>query len=158
MDFVGKSISLWPRSPGTVLDVGSMDVNGTCRPIFETLKWKYVGCDVEAGKNVDRVADATALVSVFGEESFDCVVSCETLEHMFDPIRAVEQMVKVLKPKGLLILTAAGNGFMEHRHPVDCWRPMPDGMKYLLRDLEDIHVESHSVLAPPWIVGRGWKR
>ena len=41
----------------------------------------------------------------FSDESFDTVVSVETLEHVLDPIRALREMRRVLRPKGTLVLT-----------------------------------------------------
>jgi 2-polyprenyl-3-methyl-5-hydroxy-6-metoxy-1,4-benzoquinol methylase len=41
----------------------------------------------------------------FDEASFDTVVSCETIEHVPDPARAVRELARVLRPEGRLILT-----------------------------------------------------
>ena len=40
----------------TVVDIGSMDVNGTYRQIFDAANFDYVGVDLAAGKGVDVVA------------------------------------------------------------------------------------------------------
>ena len=53
-----------------------------------------------------QAADALNLDSVFEPESFDIVLSSECIEHTPDPDRAVEQMIKVLKPGGLLSLSS----------------------------------------------------
>lgn len=37
--------------------------------------------------------------------SFDTVISCETIEHVLDPARAVRELARVLKPLGRLFLT-----------------------------------------------------
>lgn len=47
-------------------------------------------------------ADALALEETFGADCFDMVVSSECIEHTPAPGQAVEQMIKVLKPGGLL--------------------------------------------------------
>ena len=44
----------------------------------------------------------------------------------------MKEMVRVLKPEGLICIIAP-RGFKEHRHPVDCWRFLPDGMRALAR-------------------------
>jgi ubiquinone/menaquinone biosynthesis C-methylase UbiE len=40
------------------------------------------------------------------DSSFDTVVSCETIEHVPDPRRAVDELARVLRPGGRLFLTA----------------------------------------------------
>lgn len=42
----------------------------------------------------------------FEENSFDIVISCETIEHVPDPRAAVREMHRVCKPGGTLFLTA----------------------------------------------------
>lgn len=51
------------------------------------------------------VADALDLVSAFGSERFDVVVSSECIEHTPDPAAAVRQMAQALKPGGWLSLS-----------------------------------------------------
>ena len=50
-----------------------------------------------------RVGDAQALE--FPDASFDVVFSCECLEHVPDPQKALKEMARVLKPGGSLVLT-----------------------------------------------------
>jgi hypothetical protein len=41
-----------------VLDVGSMDVNGTYRTLFDQSAWSYTGLDLEPGSGVDCVLES----------------------------------------------------------------------------------------------------
>jgi ubiquinone/menaquinone biosynthesis C-methylase UbiE len=41
----------------------------------------------------------------FNDETFDIVVSCETVEHVPDPKKAIFELFRVLKPGGYMILT-----------------------------------------------------
>lgn len=41
----------------------------------------------------------------FEKESFDTVISCETIEHVPNPVLAVQELARVLKPGGTLYLT-----------------------------------------------------
>ncbi|MGI8425185.1 MAG: class I SAM-dependent methyltransferase [Actinomycetota bacterium] len=42
----------------------------------------------------------------FPDQTFDVVVSCETVEHVTNPSMAVRELARVLKPGGRLLLTA----------------------------------------------------
>lgn len=75
---------------------------------------EVTACDLGAGL-VDRtrarvgckavVADALNLSATFEPESFDIVLSSECIEHTPDPERAVREMMRLVKPGGLLSLS-----------------------------------------------------
>lgn len=115
----------WTR---TVLDVGSYDENGTNRPMCEDKGWAYTGLDIRPGDNVDVVAPPYEYP--FADNSFDCVVSGQAAEHVEDLARWVRECVRVLKPGGRLCITTVWK-CQVHRYPIDTWRILPDGMKWL---------------------------
>jgi len=130
----------------TVLDVGSYNVNGTFKPLIEQRAWQYTGLDQVAGPNVDVVA-LTPFNFQFADDTFDVVISGSTMEHVTAIWLWIPELVRVLKPGGFLAIHTHWQ-FMEHRYPVDCWRIMPDGMKYLFDQtgqLEryDIRIANH---------------
>lgn len=45
----------------------------------------------------------------FSENLFDCVVITEVLEHLIAPYRALEEIRRILKPKGILIISVPNN-------------------------------------------------
>jgi len=51
------------------------------------------------------LAQADAQNLPFAANSFDVVISCETIEHLLDPGAAVREMARVTRPGGLLYLT-----------------------------------------------------
>src|SRR5207302_170880 len=64
----------------------------------------YYGCDIQRGTNVDFVTDIHRLP--FDDNSVGTVVCVEVLEHVFDPIRAVQEIHRVLQPGGIAVLTS----------------------------------------------------
>lgn len=127
-----------------VLDVGSLDVNGTYRPMVEAREWHYTGLDMAAGRNVDIVTNDPFSYPL-ESNAYDVVISGSTMEHVTAIWRWVPELVRVLKPGGWLCVVTHVS-FPEHRYPVDCWRIMPDGMRYLFditQELEDYTIATN---------------
>jgi len=118
-----------------VLDVGSLHINGSLKPLFTD----YTGLDMRAGKNVDVVANAHKIP--FEDESFEVVTCAEMLEHDDCPFITMGEIYRVLKPEGWCILAASGIYFRKHEHPADYWRFTAEGMGVLLKQFEN--VETH---------------
>lgn len=59
---------------------------------------------------------------------FDWILCQAVLEHVIDPVQATKNLVAVLKVNGFLYLHSHGPEFQEHRHPIDCWRFLRDGV------------------------------
>ena len=115
--------------PLRVLDVGSMDVNGSFRALMPA-NCTYVGCDITPGKNVDIVQESAYHIQDTPDD-YDVVISGQCLEHVEMPWLLVQEMARVLKPGGVCILVAPWS-YEIHRFPIDCWRILPDGMRVLL--------------------------
>lgn len=138
-----------------VLEVGALDVNGSLRPWVETLEpARYVGVDLTPGRGVDEVVDATSLVSRFGRESFDVVITTEMVEHTRDWRTVVGNLKGVLRPGGHLLLTTRSPGFAYHAWPHDFWRYTPDDMRRIFADLEIVTVEPDSPAAGVFVLAR----
>lgn len=140
-----------------VLDVGSLDINGSFRSLVEIRGWKYTGLDIVEGNNVDIVTQ-DPFHYPFEDNRFDVVLSGSTMEHVTEIWQWVPELARVLKPGGLLAIHTHWS-FPEHRFPIDCWRIMPDGMKYLL-DMTGmfegykIEIANHmDIIATAWKVG-----
>jgi SAM-dependent methyltransferase len=103
---------------------------------------EHIGCDLQDGPGVDRIEDVHALS--FADGSVGTVICLETLEHVADPIRAVEEMHRVLRPGGVLAISSL-MFFPIHAHPWDYWRFTPEGFERLLAPFE-----SRFVVAQGW--------
>jgi SAM-dependent methyltransferase len=64
-------------------------------------------------------------------ERIGLVLNLESLEHLPYPQKAIDEIHRVLRPSGLLILTTVMH-FKIHRAPKDYWRFTPDGIELLL--------------------------
>lgn len=92
-----------------VLEVGSLDINGSVRQFFEDCD--YTGIDIGEGKGVDYVSKAHEYVC---PETHDVIISTEMLEHDKFWADSLKRMYDNLKVGGLLILTCAGPTRAEH--------------------------------------------
>jgi SAM-dependent methyltransferase len=120
------------NEPLLILDLGSLDVNGSYRGYFEVSPWTYCGIDMAAGKNVDIVLQDPYNWQEIKSGSADVVVSGQSFEHIEFFWLTILEIANVLKPNGLCCLIAPSCG-PEHRYPVDCWRFYPDGFAALAR-------------------------
>lgn len=98
--FVGKQ----------VLEVGSWDVNGSIRACFKDCS--YLGADIAAGPGVDLVVPGERIDCA--DASFDVTVSAECFEHNPQWVATFRNMVRMLKPNGLCVVTCATLGRSEH--------------------------------------------
>lgn len=124
-----KLLGRWDRGPAKVLDVGSYDVNGNYRALVVDRGWNYTGTDITPGRNVD-VVSPNPYSFPFDNDSFDIVMTGSTMEHVEAIWLWVPELVRVLCPDGMLAIITHTH-WAYHPHPVDCWRIMPDGMRYL---------------------------
>jgi len=133
-----------------VLDVGAYDVNGTYRPLIEGRGWRYTGLDVEIGPNVDIVSPDLYRFP-FDDGRFDLVISGSTMEHVQAIWLWVPELARMIRPGGWLAIVTHWQ-FPVHRYPVDCWRIMPDGMRYLF-DLTGVLYDYEIEIASQYDIG-----
>jgi SAM-dependent methyltransferase len=93
-----------------VLDVGSGDINGNNRHLFENCE--YNGNDVIAAKNVTIVSKTKDLP--FIENTFDTIISTECFEHDPEYKQSLVKIYDMLKPDGLFLFTCASSCRNEH--------------------------------------------
>ena len=115
-----------------IIDLGSQDVNGTYKSIFNAPSWKYVGMDMIPGENVDIVIEDPYFLNDIENGTVDVLISGQALEHIEYFWLTFKEIARVLKSGGLCCIIAPSGG-PEHRYPVDCWRFYPDGFRALAR-------------------------
>lgn len=123
---------------GEILEVGSYNVNGQVRDIFNGNS-TYLGIDFQDGPGVDKVVNALDLVPEFGDDAFDVVICCDTLEHIDHFWLALAEMKSIIRPGGYLLITVPDFGVEVHRHPQDYWRFGEDSMHLLMSGFTLVH-------------------
>lgn len=93
-----------------VIDIGSLNINGTVRDLFPNAK-SYIGVDIVAGSAVDVVADAATWTP---KAKADIVVCCEMLEHCEAWRDVIHNMSTMLRRNGQIIVTAANPNRTPH--------------------------------------------
>lgn len=122
-------------STGRTLDIGAQ--NGPYAAWFPN----RVALDIRRGSGVQIIGDAQALG--LADASFDVVLCTEVLEHLPEPQRGIDEMHRVLKPGGTLLLTTRFL-FPIHDAPHDYFRFTKYGLRHLLRRFEIVELREET--------------
>jgi SAM-dependent methyltransferase len=141
-----------------IYEFGSLQVAGQesfadLRPLFPGLE--YVGADMREGIGVDKVLDLHDIA--LPSESVGTVLCLDTLEHVEYPHKALEEIQRILKPDGMVVISSV-MCFPIHDYPYDYWRFTPEAFRSILKPF------SHSFIGfageenfPHTVVGIGFK-
>ena len=161
-----------PRLSGVLLDVGcgNMPYRSLVLAAPSGVS-RYIGLDLKDNAPYVTPPDLVwnGVTIPLGENSVDCVLCTEVLEHCKDPTAVLRELHRVLKPDGLLFFTVP---FLWPLHdaPHDEYRYTPFAMERLLREagLGDIELRalggwdaSLAQMIGLWVRRRGlrpWKR
>ena len=93
-----------------VLEIGSLDINGSLRSFFTNCD--YIGIDVGEGPGVDIVCQGQEYDAP--DKSYDVVCSAECFEHNPYWLETFKNMIRLCKSDGLIFFTCASDGRSEH--------------------------------------------
>lgn len=117
---------------GRIVELGAYQVPGQegfadLRPFFPG--GEFIGCDMRKGPGVDVIEDIHRLS--FPNGFADWVICFDTLEHVYDPLLAVKELIRILSSDGVLIISSVMN-FQIHDYPGDYWRFTPEIFWHML--------------------------
>jgi SAM-dependent methyltransferase len=144
--------------PEPIVELGAFQVEtqvgfADLRPFFPGKR--YIGCDMRLGPGVDRLENVHRLS--FGDDSVGSLLCLDTLEHVANCHLAVDEMLRVLAPGGLIMLASVMD-FEIHDFPSDYWRFTPKGVEMLMRRFQPLHVcYQGDALKPHTVMGLGRK-
>lgn len=121
------------HASGVLVDIGCGQA--PFRHIFGARVSAYFGIDcpdtasILGGSRADILGVAQALP--FRSASVDTILLTEVLEHLPEPLHVLRELQRILKPHGVLILTAP-LFYNVHGAPYDFFRYTPDGLRVVL--------------------------
>ena len=159
VDEVGRFLSThFMRGADSLLDLGAGAK--PYAPLYEPHFQRCVAVDVPHSlhdvSGVDAFASADALP--YGDESFDCVLCTEVVEHCPDPLAVFKEIHRVLKPGGRALVTTP---FLVplHEMPYDYWRFTPSALQLLAQgaglEVESLRTKGEYVAVVIEMVARG---
>lgn len=141
-----------------IYEFGSYQVSGqinfaNLRKFFPNKK--YIGADMRKGPGVDVILNLHEIK--LPAESVGTVLLLDTIEHVEFPRKALNEIYRILKPDGILIISSHMN-YAIHSHPFDYWRFTPEAFRSLLKLFNFSIVESVGIKKNPHtVVGIGFK-
>jgi SAM-dependent methyltransferase len=127
-------IKALPGENLTVLDVGGR--YQPYRPLLAGRSTRYVAVDVLQTPLVDVVGKGQELP--FRDETFDLVIATGVFEYFPEPRVAAEQIRRVLKPGGCLIMSVAAicPRAVDEEH----WHYLPAGLRFALASFSQVEI------------------
>jgi SAM-dependent methyltransferase len=122
-----------PQIKGDILEIGGTPKDKDFYQIESDQSYKIV--NIEPGPGVDIVGDVHD-PSIIEPESIDSLIIFNVLEHCYAPWLAVENIYRWLKIGGKCFAMVP-SAIRVHATPVDYWRPLPDGFKWIFRSFRD---------------------
>jgi glycosyltransferase involved in cell wall biosynthesis len=110
-----------------VLEIGS-GKDRFNRELFSK-RYKVITSNIYPKNIVDHICSVACLP--FEDNKFGSVICEHVLEHVEDPKKAIDEIRRVLKPSGLLILVVPFN-WPRHEKPYDLWRFTEEGLRVIL--------------------------
>lgn len=121
---------------GVVIDLGGKRENkrGTFQPPENQAQiWWYLNLDMVTSPNV--YADVTQ--TPLKEQSVDCILCTEVLEHLRDPQACVDEIHRLLRDDGL-VFASTPFFYPIHADPHDFQRFTEDGLRHLFKDFKSV--------------------
>ncbi len=136
---------------GDILDIGSA-------------QWSYPKEHFKNVTTLDLQPPADVIGSVmelpFKDATFDCIICLETLEHVEDPIKAMSEVYRVLKPGGKFVGSAPFSYELHGEEYGDYWRfTRQCWERLLMKQFKNVSVSPYAgkPLSPGWYLVTGIK-
>ena len=131
-----------------VLEVGSLDINGSSRELFQDCD--YTGVDLQLGPGVDLACPGHLLAFPTGQ--FDTVCSAECFEHNPFWRETLANLLRMCRPGGRVLISCATTGRKEH----GTTRTNPDASPFTVQARWDCYRKLTGPMLEAGVFLAGW--
>jgi SAM-dependent methyltransferase len=136
-DFILNLSKLYDSKDFIILDVAPEKHLGA-KEHFKLATIKTL--DIDPNSDADYIADlCNTNTEIIPNDTFDLIICSEVLEHTNNPFHTVNELRRILKPKGLVCVSTPFN-FRIHGPLPDNWRFTIHGLKVLFSNFEDVKI------------------
>ena len=121
---------------GNIISIG---YGGEISKVLDGENIKYTSIDITGSPDV--LCDVQDM-RVFKEESVDTIICMSVLAEVENPIKAVSEFKRILKPNGFIICSTAF--ILPQYQEQDLYRFTKSGVRYLFRDFKEIQLNERS--------------
>lgn len=135
-----KTLKDTNKISGITLDIGC-GPSDFSKKLFSSETKEFLNVDLYQYETVDIVCSIYELDKKIEENYADNILCCDVLEHIENTELAIKQMHKVLKKEGTLYISVPfGYRIHASEEVKDFYRFTADGLKYLLKDFNEVSI------------------
>lgn len=138
-DFIKHQADMLDSDSITLLDIAPQ-IHAGAKQFF--LKAQVLIADIDDKSNADYIIDICQNnEQKIPSETFDIIVCTEVLEHTLNPFLAINEIHRLLKSNGVLLMSTPFD-FRIHGPLPDCWRFTEHGIRVLLKIFETVEIKA----------------
>jgi len=138
-DFIEQQAAVFDSDSIKLLDIAPQDHAGA-KQFF--IKSQVFTADIDEKSGADYIIDiCNNNEDKVPSSLFDIIVCTEVLEHTLNPFLAINEIQRLLKKGGILLMSTPFD-FRIHGPLPDCWRFTIHGIKSLLNEFESVEINS----------------
>ena len=137
--FIKRQANIFDSESTILLDIAPQIHEGAKQFFNESY---ILTADIDKNSNADYIIDICENnEEKVPTETFNVIVCTEVLEHTLNPFSAINEIYRLLKWDGVLLMSTPFD-FRIHGPLPDCWRFTEHGLKVLLRDFEIMEINA----------------
>jgi SAM-dependent methyltransferase len=137
--FIERQAKILDSESVVLLDVAPQIHEGAKQFFYKS---HILTADIDENSNADYIVDICKNnEEKIPAETFDVIVCTEVIEHTLNPFSAINEIYRILKSDGILLMSTPFD-FRIHGPLPDCWRFTEHGLKALLQDFQIIEINA----------------